>query len=97
MSKISWTLTAQAKTVLGMFEPGTQPRSLRELTERSRPAFGAFAQEVVQSGCRAGNIMSVDFGGGAGDYAVWAARAMNKMPKDSVCSMTNVVKNVESE
>ena len=97
MSKISWTLTAQAKTVLGMFEPGTQPRSLRELTERSRPAFGAFAQEVVQSGCRAGNIMSVDFGGGAGDYAVWAARAMNKMPKDSVCSMTNVVKNVVSE
>jgi hypothetical protein len=97
MSKISWTLTAQAKTVLGMFEAGTQPRSLRELTERSQPAFGAFAEEVVQSGCRAGNIMSVDFGGGAGDYAVWAARAMNKMQKDSVCSMTNVVKNVESE
>jgi len=89
MSKISWTLTAQTKTVIGMFEPGTRPRSLRELTERSRPAFGALAEEMVQSGCRAGNIMSVDFGGGAGDYAVWAARAMNHMPRDASCSLKN--------
>ena len=89
MSKISWILTAQTKTVVGMFEPGARPRSLRELTERSRPAFGALAEEVVQSGCRAGNIMSVDFGGGAGDYAVWAARAMNQMPGDASCSLKN--------
>ena len=33
--------------------------------------------------------MSVDFGGGAGDYAVWAARAMNQMPRDASCSLKN--------
>ena len=44
----------QTKTVVGMFEPGARPRSLRELTERSRPAFGALAlpRSVAQSGCR---------------------------------------------
>ena len=78
--KLSWTLTAQTSTVLESVLPG-RPKSLRELDAAgARPALAPFAERVANAGCRASNILSVDFA--RGSDAVRAARLMNAASRD---------------
>jgi hypothetical protein len=78
--KLSWTLTAQTSTVLESFLPG-EPKSLRELDAAgARPSLAPFAARVAKAGCRASNILSVDFA--VASDAVRAARLMNAASAD---------------
>ena len=78
--KLSWTLTAQTSTVLESVLPG-EPKSLRELDAAgARPSLAPFAARVAKAGCRASNILSVDFA--IASDAVRAARLMNAASAD---------------
>ena len=78
--KLSWTLTAQTSTVLESVLPG-EPKSLRELDAAgARPSLAPFAARVAKAGCRASNILSVDFA--IASDAVGAARLMNAASAD---------------
>jgi hypothetical protein len=78
--KLSWTLTAQTSTVLESFLPG-EPKSLRELDAAgARPSLAPFAARIAKAGCRASNILSVDFA--VASDAVRAARLMNAASAD---------------
>jgi hypothetical protein len=82
--KVSWTLTTQTSTVLESVLPG-RPKSLRQLNELGAPLLAPFAEEAVAAGCRAGNILTVDFA--ATSDAVRVARAMNALPVGVNCSL----------
>ena len=82
--KMSWTLTTQTRTVLESALPG-RPRSLRELDAEAAPLLAPFANDIVSQGCRAGNILSVDFAERSDAVAV--ARTMNALPVGTACAL----------
>ena len=82
--KMSWTLTTQTRTVLESALPG-RPRSLRELDAEAAPLLAPFASDIISRGCRAGNVLSVDFA--ERSDAVAAARAMNALPVGTACAL----------
>ena len=83
--KLSWTLTTQTRTVLESVLP-SHPKSLRDLNDLGAPLLAPFVRDIIAMGCRAGNILSVDFA--LTSDAVKVARVMNaKIPS----SLSNTV------